>query len=340
MADGGELPDSARIELLCDGRTIRQVSTFSEGSFSFNLGNKHSGSVPDASVSSWDGELPRASRNSDGTAGFGALGLATSGLGRVDLNGCEVRLSPLAGYYAKPIPLKTRSIFDSPDIGKIVVLRLDGSQGTTVSLSTLSAPSRARKSFERARKEIRKKKPNQERAIQQLDKAVSQFPGFAEAWNLLGEIHLARRAEAAARDAFQNSIAADDRFIRPYLHLASLELQRRRWPEMAKLAGRLVELNPHVPMSHYFNGLATFHLGQLDVAEKSFLRLEQEEDFEFRPASFLLLGMIHSAQGLVPEAASEIQRYLELEDPSRVSPSLKRQLEEQLDQWKELGLLR
>lgn len=156
---------------------------------------------------------------------------------------------------------------------------------------------------------------------------------------MLGNVLLARNDEAGAREAFQKSISADGKYLEPYLSLARLELERQRWAEASEFTQRLVDLNPHIPKSHYFHGLASYYLGDLDSAEASFSRLEDEKDFEYHPRTFLFLGMIHARQGKIGEAADELNNYLKIENPARVSPQLRAQLQKQLQDWQSQGLV-
>ena len=59
---------------------------------------------------------------------------------------------------------------DNPDLGVIVLHRLDGVQGTTVSVKTLTAPKRAKKAYEKAQKELKKDDPDHAKAAKGLQR--------------------------------------------------------------------------------------------------------------------------------------------------------------------------
>ena len=149
--------------------------------------------------------------------------------------------------------------------------------GSTVSFTTLAAPKKARKAYEKATKELRKKKVRHSKVSKELEKAVSLYPKYALAWNLLGATRLKLKDEDGAREAFRRAIEADPEYVRPYIELAMLEGDNNRWEEVSRLSDRILELNPYVSQAHYFNAAANFGLGNLDLASKSISEYKIQE---------------------------------------------------------------
>ncbi len=160
--DGNPLTEPVPVELVCGGRVSQQVILGVKGQFTLTVGNKSQAhGFMDASVS---GGLKSDGRVSSPWGGvFGSEDkLASTRMGRVDLGGCEVRLSPRAGYVASTILLTSRGILEDPDIGAIVVRRISDDTGTstTVYLKELTTPKDALGAFENAKQELSRKDVN------------------------------------------------------------------------------------------------------------------------------------------------------------------------------------
>jgi tetratricopeptide (TPR) repeat protein len=327
LEDGTPPPEPATIEMVCNGLVRPQAYTDSKGRFSFQLGQQ--GNVMmDASVSSAASTVP--GRDS----GFGGFPTGTTGMGVADLMGCELR-AQLSGFRSEAVMLNRRSMFDNPDVGTIILRRLANVQGTAISFTTLNAPKEAKKSFEKGQKTLQQKNPKHAEAAKELEKAVQIYPEFAAAWYLLGECRLAMKNETGAREAFEKSLAADAKYTNPYLQLALLDLRASRWKEAAEITGRLSQLNPYLPQAYYFNAIANFNLGRMDLAEKSVRSsMDRAEGGRF-PRAHHLLGAILARQGNYASAADEFRQYLKLAPNAAEADQLRRQLSE----WEGLGVI-
>jgi tetratricopeptide (TPR) repeat protein len=161
------------------------------------------------------------------------------------------------------------------------------------------------------------------------------YPQFAAAWSLLGETQLALKNEEAAKAAFEKSVAADPKYLKPYLQLALLNLRAGEWAPAAQATERLVALNPFLPQAHYFNAIAHFNLGKLDVAEKSARSAVEGPDAKQLPHAHRLLGAILAKQGQFPAAAQEYRSFLKLNPAGSEADQLRRTLTE----WEGLGVI-
>lgn len=337
MQDGTPPPEPMTVEMVCNGQVFQQVLSRSKGQFDFELGNRNSFSAVGADVRGTNTVTLGETGRDDPLGGFDLdNGIRSSGLGRYDLNGCTVRLSPLPGYASNSIALGFRSIFDKPDVGDIILQRRRDVQGTTVSLNALSAPKNAKKAYQKARKELGKKEPKLDKVTQELDKAVKEFPEFASAWHLMGEVRLHLQDEQGARQAFAKSIEADPNYLSPYLALARLEVESSNWNQALGLTTTLVKLDPYLPLSQYYHGVSNYYSGQMEQAADFLGRLEESGQGKNFPATHYLLGTIHSQKGDIPAAAREYQLFIER---STVAEELKDKLREQIKQWESEGLI-
>lgn len=334
MEDGTPPPEPMSVEMICSGQIVQQVLTRAKGQFDFELGNRNTFAAIGADVHGPNS----VSLGQDGDQDpFGTgSGIRSSGLGRYDLNGCTVRLSPLPGYSSNSIGLGFRSVFDKPDVGAIILKRRNDVQGTTVSLNALKAPKKAKKSYQKARKELEKKEPNLEKAARELDKAVAEFPEYASAWQLIGEVRQRRQDNAGAHEAFSKAIQADPNYLTPYLSLTRLEVESSNWEGALNLTTKLVSLDPYLPISQYYHGLTNFYSGHMDEAAEVLGRLKESGQDKNFPASHYLMGSILSARGEIPAAAQEYQLFLER---SQIAGEIRSQIQAQLDQWVQQGLI-
>ena len=334
LEDGSPLPGSVRVELVCFSSVRQQAITFGDGSFSFEVG-AHSGmAFADASVGGSGGNPGiGGTRSTFGRAVWSQPGFDSAG-GSMNLSGCELR-AVLPGFQSDRVQLGLRRALDNSEVGPIILRRLDKVAGSTVSFSALSAPKKARKAYEKATKELRKKKVKYSKVIKELEKAVKLYPKYATAWHLLGTTRLQLKDEKGARKAFQQAIESDSNYVRPYLSLAMLERGRNRWQEVSRLIDRVLELNPYISQAHYLRAMANFKLRKLDLAEQSLYEYRKHVPSKQSPQSFFLAGAIFASKGKYASAATEFRQFL------KMSPDDQRgdQVRQQLLSWETQGLI-
>ncbi len=329
LDDGTPVPNGVRVELLFNGQVRRQEYTRSDGSFTFDLSAPNRGALADASMSGGDDGV----FGSPMGGGMGGGGMSR-GMGRVDLSGFEVRAT-LPGYTSETVILQNRSSLDNPDIGTLILRPLSQTKASTISLNSLKAPKDAQKSFDSARKSVQKKKPDYEKALKELDKAVKAYPSYAAAWQMMGECRQASNDVPGAKDAFEKALAADNHYISPYLSLAALEIESKRWTEAEQITKQLLDLNPYVVRGHFLHAIASFNAGNLDAAVESARTIQKSEEAKDYPLSHYILGFALANKGDVGSAASELQIYLKEQPDSKYAPRVKTVLGE----WQQKGLL-
>jgi tetratricopeptide (TPR) repeat protein len=341
ILDDGQIPgQQVRVELVCLGTVVRQEYTPNNGTFSIevNRGTQDTLLATDASIS--------ASTYSPLGGGIGAD--PGGGAGLSNLSACELQ-ARLPGYLSDTLPLGSRRAFDNLDVGVIVLHRLDNIEGGTISLKTLAAPEEARKAYEKAGKELRKKKVNLSKVANELEKAVEIYPEFAVAWHMLGEVLLVQKDRLGATEAFEQAKAADSHYVNPYLFLALMALEEKRWEQAARLSDQALKVSPQQITAHYLNAVANSSLGRIDylnavansslgridVAEESALQVQESSQAQNYPLIHYVLGWIMSQRGNFHSAAVEYRRFLEIQPHVPLAERLK----EQLTQWQKEGLI-
>ena len=324
LDDGTPPPDPVTIERVCSGAPRAQGYTDQKGRFSFQIGQT-AGVMQDASEEG--SNIPGASRSG---AGLGTVVGATqppqSSNSVGQLANCDLR-AVLAGFRSDTVSLGGRQLLDDPNVGTIVLHRLANVEGTAISVTSLQAPKEARRAYERAVQHLRKEKTAEAEA--ELRKAVEIYPHYAAAWYELGRIQAQEGDTAQARNSFAASVAADGKYISPYLKLAELDAQGEDWAALADTTSRVLKLDPvDYPMAYFYNATANLKLGRLDDAESS-ARAGQKLDTAHQvPRLEQILAKVLAAKKDYAGAAAHLSSYLALAPDTADAAELKKQLAE------------
>ena len=321
MEDGTPPPDQVVIERVCGGVIRPEGYTDSKGRFSFQLGQNNQ-VMPDASIGS-------------DTGGFGGMGGGNQRMGSMggrggfnerDLIGCEIRAT-LAGFRSDIVNLAGRRTMDNPDLGTIVLRRLGKVEGFTFSGTSAYAPKDARKAYDKGRELAKKKKlPDAEK---ELLKAVTTYPKYAAAWFELGLVHQQQNKIEEARNAYNESIKADEKFVNPYAQLSRIAIAENKWQEVADNAGRLLKLNPYFsPEIYFYSAVANLNLQKLDVAEEHAREALKMDEKHRIPKINHVLAVILAQRQDYPGAAENLRDYLKFAPKAEDADNVRKQLAE------------
>jgi tetratricopeptide (TPR) repeat protein len=323
LDDGTPPPGAVTIERVCNGAPRAEGYTDQKGHFSFQIGQR-SAVTPDASEDS--SRTPTATSPDDVRAAMGPQPPQQNTTIGMQLANCDLR-AVLAGYRSDSISLGSRRLLDDPDVGTIVLHRLANVEGAAVSLTSLQAPKEARRAYGKAFEDQRKNKPAE--AAKELRKAVEIYPKYAAAWYELGRIQQQGADIAQARQSFANAIAADAKFIGPYLSMAALEVKAENWAALAKVAGALLRLDAvDYPVVYLYDALANLNLGQTDAAEKSARAGEKLDAAHQYPALERVLARILERKKDYAAAAAHLRGYLMLAPQAEDAAKIKKDLAE------------
>jgi tetratricopeptide (TPR) repeat protein len=317
LDDGTAPPDTVVIETICGGVIRPQAYTDSKGRFSFQVG-QNTNMMMDASVSSAESSFPRA--------GTGSGGSLPGRMGGQDMMGCELRAT-LAGFRSDLLNLSGRRGLDNPEVGTIVLHRLGNVEGTTISLTSIQAPKDAKKAFERGTDALKKKKWAD--AQKNLEKAVGIYPKYAAAWFELGQAYHVQNNIEQARNAYARSLESDPKFLKPYLQLASISANERKWDEVERYTRELLRLDPvdYAP-AYFYNSVANFNLKKFDAAEKSAREGVKLDSLHQFPKMEHVLGVILANKQDYAGAAQFLRNYLEHAPKAQDSDTVRKQLAE------------
>ena len=321
LQDGTPPPEPVAIERVCGGSAHKEGYTDSKGHYQIQLGQNFE--LQDVSESSNSmGGFGSGSRPGIGTPG----GMGLGGVNPRDLIGCELR-GLLPGFQSSNVMIRVEGSFGEIRMDTIVMQRLGGGSGTTISLTTMQAPNGARKAYEKAEKNIAKQ--NLKDAEKDLEKAVQEYPKFAAAWALLGMVHQSFQLLDQATKDFTQSIASDSQYAKPYFGLAIIAAQQQNWKETVHLTEQVNRLAPLAyPESYFFNGVANYNLGNLPDAERNIRKFLSLDNEHRRPTAVLYLGDILARKQDFAGAAEQAKAYLALAPNAPNSASIREKLKQ------------
>src|SRR5579872_976581 len=308
--DGTLLTEPAAIQSICKGRRHTETFTDRHGSFSFQFGDPS----PAAGVDFTDASNSMMNRTE-------------SIQQQHNWQECEVQ-AVLGGFSSEVVELASRmNTLESTDIGRLVLHRLAQVEGTSISVTSAQAPTAARKGLEKGREAEKKAKWDQ--AAKSLQKAVDLYPKYAVAWFELGRVQLVKNDIAAAKKSFEQSIAADPKYVNPYNGLAELAFMASQWNEVVKITNKLLALNPvNFPGAYFFSGAANYYLRNMDAGEKSARQGIKVDEGHQIPKLQYLLSLILVQKHAYAEAVEHMQAYLKMATNSADIDSAKKQLDQ------------
>lgn len=171
----------------------------------------------------------------------------------------------------------------------------------------LAVPEQAQREFARALEDLAR--TDAVAAAKRLEHAVALAPKFSVAWNLLGTIAYHASDYTRAEQCFRESLAADPGNYDPLVNLGGVLINRNQLDEAIGINLRAVLARPGDALANAQLGLAYFHAGALELAEKYLVRARDRDPAQFSHPQ-LTLAEIHLRQGRVRAAADDLEDFL------------------------------
>jgi hypothetical protein len=318
MADGAPVPKETRVNLYCGGFPRAGDFVSPKGDFDIDLEGGSQG-VTDAT---------RASASASGLPERNALGM-------VNLSGCVVR-AELPGYDSTEIALGMHQTLDNPDVGDLLLSRQAGLTGETISSTSLEAPKKATKSYEKALEESQEKEPKLDKITEMLEGAVQEYPKYAAAWNMLGDTRLQLGLNEQALAAYESAVAADPQYILPYPGLVRLVAATGDMERTAALGKKALELNPNLDDVRFFMCAAQLRAGQNEnAAATASQMIDRGADTRY-PQAYQLRGAAYANMRQFQAAADDFRKFLELDPQATAADRIRAQVKE----WETLGVVK
>ncbi len=207
----------------------------------------------------------------------------------------------------------------------IVLARLGEHEGSTVSVTSLSAPEKARKAYEHGEVALARQKYAE--AQKHFEQATGSYPEYAMAWSELGTALERQGQMSAAAEAYRKASAADAKYIKPLAQLASLAGRQQHWEDERAEAAAALKLHPiEFPVVYYCLAEASFRLGRYPEAENAARgAIEVDLHREF-PQAYLLLAAVLAQKGDHDAVVKELREYLKAAPQADDAPQIRQQV--------------
>lgn len=185
---------------------------------------------------------------------------------------------------------------------------LPDARSSTVSVTSLGVPGKARSQYEKACDAFKKKKWTD--AEKYARDAIDKYPKYPAAWVMLGEVLQGEEKMDDAHDACLKPLGVDPKYLPPYLCIAGLLNLEKKWSDLVGFSDQFAGMNPTGDMyAYYYRGLALFHLRHLPEAQKSILQAIEDDEEHRQPAFNFLLAQIYGQQDDLGDATLQIQQF-------------------------------
>jgi tetratricopeptide (TPR) repeat protein len=179
-----------------------------------------------------------------------------------------------------------------------------------VSVHELSIPPKALRAFEQGSELLAKKDPA--RSLPHLQRAISDFPGYYEAYYNMGLAYLKLWRIPEAEQAYRKSIElSGGRYAQPFLALGAILDDGEKFVEAESVTRKGLDLDPDAWRGHYYLGVALLGLNRLEEAEKN-VREAIRSKLDFVQA-YLVLAEIHNREKNYHALLNDLDEYLNLE---------------------------
>lgn len=188
---------------------------------------------------------------------------------------------------------------------------VSGALQTSANAATLKIPGKAEREYGKACNDLNARKlPSAET---HLSKAIQQYPQYAAAWVLMGQVLGASNRVDEARAACAKATAVDPRYTSAYLCLADVAARQQQWNQALGMADRALALSPaQDPYAYFYSAISEFHLGRISEAQRHAEQAIEADPFHRIPHAHLLLAQIYGTEDDVRDAIIQLSAYLKV----------------------------
>jgi Tfp pilus assembly protein PilF len=223
---------------------------------------------------------------------------------------CEV-YAELPGYTSEHIRLSGGPANNIVQVGTIILHPLTRDPNSSVSVTSLAAPSKAKQNLSKGLEQ--EKKGKWAAACDYFKKALAEYPRYALAWLELGRAQVKQNSFSEAQQSFREAVTQDSRFVEGYAELAHLALEQKQWKDLADTTDQLLQLSPESSAEYWFlNSAAYFKMGNAKQAEESVTRGLRLDPKHQVPQMEYLYGLILATKQDYKSASEHVSAYLQL----------------------------
>src|SRR5581483_3229091 len=179
-------------------------------------------------------------------------------------------------------------------------------------------PDKARKEFDRGR-ECLDKGENPQSCAEHFDKAIKQYPKFADAYTMEATAYLQQNNVDGAKTALQQAIRIDPKMPEAWLISGMLQNREKDYPTAEKSLTECLALDQGLPQAHYELSRTYMAMGNVAEAEPHALKAAQLQP-SMAPVH-IILGNIALKKNDGLGALNEFQEYLKLDPKGPMAQS-------------------
>jgi tetratricopeptide (TPR) repeat protein len=157
------------------------------------------------------------------------------------------------------------------------------------------------------------------------EETLTKHPS-AEAFDTLALLYLQLGRTDEAFGALEKAIAHDPSYLFPYMHLAAVYLEDRRYKDLLTVATQALQMDPKWVTGYVYLGQAHAGLGDLEAAARA-VQTASDLVRGKAPGPHLLLARIAWERKDCGRAREHLDRYLALHTSARAAPDLQKSVE-------------
>jgi Tfp pilus assembly protein PilF len=167
--------------------------------------------------------------------------------------------------------------------------------------------------LEKFKKGVEKLEKNDAKgAVVLFDEAIAAYPNFAPAYHQKGTAYLKENSFDKALEAFVKAISISPEYFEAKFSVGYVQYLKKNYEVAAAVFDDVLKQKADMPEAQMYLGISLFNIKNIDAAETVLKKTVTAKGGERLALAHLYLGQIYAQKKKNAEAASELQKYLEL----------------------------
>ncbi len=213
----------------------------------------------------------------------------------------SIDISALNGYLSTTTTLGT------------IVISSPADDPYTIIMSDSNMPLRSKGDLKAAMKALDNR--NHDEAIARFQQGMAKEPKYAAGWHALGVVLDHENSLKESREAFEKALAADNKFLAPYLTLVHTCSKLKDWECVIKTSDALGKADKKKPYPdvYFHKAIASYMLNDLDQAASAIQDVLRLDSAHRISRAEYVWGRILEAKGDINGAKEHMNMYLSLD---------------------------
>jgi len=239
--------------------------------------------------------------------------LRISGLGIETTNTSFFEINPLEQLHTEIVHVRLESQKETTDTTPA---------SPTISVSEMNVPKKANAEMEKGLRAF--SKGDMGKASAHFERAISEYPRYARAYNMLGVIAIRGTDRIKARELFAKSIQIDSTFLPSYVNLARMDLQDQDYTGSESLLGKVMAVNPSMPDAMSLLATTEFANKEYEKALVDVDRTHALPNHEQFAEVHIMAGKVLGMQNQPDAAIAQFQLFLKEKPDSPQAESVRK----------------